>query len=205
MQPQNQRKINQRIYKFNVSIKPMQPHKQRNHKTIIIMTKLSLCSIACICTLSLFTSCKSPDAAKSASTEIKPAFDLSAAKLQIDDANANFMSLVAKGDSVGVANCYTIDAKFMGPNAPAVEGRKGIQSVIAGIINSGIAKVNLTATNVWGDENMLAEEGTLTLAIKDGMQVEKGKYIVLWKKEDGKWKLFRDCFNSDLPVSAPKK
>jgi ketosteroid isomerase-like protein len=35
---------------------------------------------------------------------------------------------------------------------------------------------------------------------KDGKQIDKGKYIVLWKKEDGKWKLFRDCYNSDLPA-----
>jgi ketosteroid isomerase-like protein len=28
----------------------------------------------------------------------------------------------------------------------------------------------------------------------------KGKYIVLWKKENGKWKLHRDISNSDLPA-----
>jgi uncharacterized protein (TIGR02246 family) len=169
------------------------------------MTKFSLCSITCVCAFSLFTSCNNPDASKTAATEAKPAFDLAAAKLQIDSANANFMDLVGKGDSVGVANCYTSDAKFMGPNGPAVAGRQGIQSVVAGIINSGATKLNVTATDVWGDENMVAEEGVMTLGTKDGVQLDRGKYIVLWKKEDGKWKLFRDCFNSDLPVPAPKK
>ena len=29
---------------------------------------------------------------------------------------------------------------------------------------------------------------------------DKGKYIVIWKKEDGKWKIHRDLSNTDLPA-----
>ncbi len=39
-----------------------------------------------------------------------------------------------------------------------------------------------------------------TFSDKDEKELEKGKYIVLWKKEEGKWKLFRDCYNSDMPL-----
>lgn len=134
----------------------------------------------------------------------KPAFDLSMAKNEIDAANKNFMEALANGDSVGVANCYTADAKFMGPNGPAVVGRANIQSVIGGFIKGGITKLELTATEVWGDENFIGEEGVMSLSTKDGKQVDKGKYIVLWKKEDGKWKLHRDMFNSDLPAPTGK-
>ena len=35
---------------------------------------------------------------------------------------------------------------------------------------------------LWGDEAMLAEEGVLTVDAKDGKTLDKGKYIVLWKK-----------------------
>ena len=51
---------------------------------------------------------------------------------------------------------------------------------------------------------MLAEEGIFTFADKGGTALDKGKYIVLWKKEDGKWKLFGDCYNFDLPVATAK-
>jgi len=138
-------------------------------------------------------------------TESKAAFDLVTAKSEIEEANRNFMELLSKGDSAGLANCYTADAKFMGPNSPAVEGRKNIQPVLAGIIKSGATKLNLSITGLWGTEEMLAEEGSLTLATKEGTLLDKGKYIVLWKKEDNKWKLFRDCFSSDLPVPPPGK
>ena len=112
------------------------------------------------------------------------------------------MNFLSKGDSVGVASCYTTDAKFMASNVPAVAGRSNIQSVVAGFINGGVTKLNLKLLDVWGTEALVAEEGEMTLATKDGTQIDKGKYIVLWKKEDGKWKLFRDIFNSDLPVPA---
>lgn len=151
-----------------------------------------------------FVSCNNSDKPTSTDKLSQPAFDLTVAKTEIEEANRNYMDILSKGDSVGLANCYTYDAKFMGPNSPAIEGRKNIQAVIAGFINSGATKLNLKINDLWGTEALLAEEGVMTLSTKEGKQLEKGKYIVLWKKEDGKWKLFRDFFNSDLPTPTSK-
>ena len=52
--------------------------------------------------------------------------------------------------------------------------------------------------NIYGTEDLIVEEGDLTLFVGDNTVAEE-KYIVVWKKEDGKWKLFRDIFNSNLP------
>ncbi|MEB8347067.1 hypothetical protein OO010_13490, partial [Flavobacteriaceae bacterium KMM 6898] len=83
--------------------------------------------------------------------------------------------------------------------APAVTGGKNIQSALSGIMNSGVTNINLTTIDVWGMENLITEEGEISLFVEDA-EVYKGKYIVLWKKVDGKWKLFRDIFNSNLPA-----
>jgi len=78
-------------------------------------------------------------------------------------------------------------------------GRGDIQTAMAGILNSGITKVDLRLQNDYGTGDLIAGEGELTLyAGEQAVGVEK--YIVLWKKEDGKWKLFRDIFNSNLPA-----
>ncbi|MCB0598413.1 MAG: DUF4440 domain-containing protein [Lewinellaceae bacterium] len=127
-----------------------------------------------------------------------PAFDLATAKAEIEAANKEFMALLAAGDSVGLANYYTQDAKFMNAGAPAVSGRKNIQSAMSGIIQSGITKVDLRLNDAWGTGDLLVEEGELSLFAGDA-EVAQEKYIVVWKKEDGKWKLFRDIFNSNLP------
>lgn len=164
-------------------------------KTAILVSTVTALSIA-------LPACKGEK--EDDTIETAAAFNLTEAKKEIEAANRNFMEVLSKSDSLGLANCYTTDAKFMGPNGPAVAGRQNIQQVVAGIIRSGATKLDLKIIDLWGNEEMLAEEGELTLGTKDGKQLDKGKYIVLWKKEEGKWKLFRDCFNSDLPAPTSK-
>lgn len=154
---------------------------------------------------SAFIACGDSKTASANTEEIKPAFDLAGAKKSIEDANAAFGDLVSKSDSAGLAGMYTSDAKMLGANMPAVSGRAGIQSAFHEMLGMGIAGAKLTTVEVWGNESMISEEGTYTLSDKNGKELDKGKYIVLWKMEDGKWKLFRDCFNSDMPPMAPAK
>jgi len=127
-----------------------------------------------------------------------PEFNLITAKAEIEEANQNFMALVAAGDSIGLANAYTKDAKFMSAGAPSVVGRTDIQTAMSNIVKSGITKADLRLENIYGTEDLIVEEGELTLFVGDDTVAEE-KYIVVWKKEDGKWKLFRDIFNSNLP------
>jgi uncharacterized protein (TIGR02246 family) len=124
-------------------------------------------------------------------------YDMATARTEIEAANSEFSNLLAAGDSVGLANLYTEDAKFMMNGAPAVVGRQNIQSVLSTIMQSGITRVDLRTVEVWGDEDMVVEEGELTLFAGEE-SADEGKYMVLWKKVDGNWKLFRDIFNSDL-------
>ncbi|MEO7176967.1 MAG: DUF4440 domain-containing protein [Saprospiraceae bacterium] len=134
-----------------------------------------------------------------------PAFDLATAKKEIGDINKGFMEALIKGDSVTLANYYTTDAMFMNTDAPSVKGRANIQTEMSRIINSGISKVDIMTDDIYGTEELLAEEGNLKIFVKDAVVGEE-KYIVLWKKEDGQWKLFRDIFNSNLArTPAPTK
>ena len=134
-------------------------------------------------------------------TPTKPAFDLANAKKEIEAANLAIVELVAKGDSVGLASAYTPDGSLMLNNIPSIKGKDKLVNFWSGFTQSG-AKIKLTTLEVWGDENFIAEEGLLEIKTKEGAQIDKGKYIVLWKKEGGKWKLHRDMSNSDLPATA---
>jgi len=163
-----------------------------------LLTILVIFSITSV----LFIACgdKASESGTNTATEKETkSFDLAAAKKSIDEANAAFGDLVKKGDSTGIANLYASDAKLMGSNMPAASGKAAIQSAYNGMLGMGIGGATLTSTDVWGTESLVSEEGTYSLSDKSGKEIDKGKYIVLWKMEDGKWKLFRDCFNSDLP------
>jgi ketosteroid isomerase-like protein len=135
-------------------------------------------------------------------TATKPAFDLESAKQEIAAANLAFETAVSKSDSVGFASLYTTDTKWMNPNAPSVEGRAALISKISHDLNAGIASAKLTTVEVWGDENYVTEEGKYEIFTKDGTQADKGKYMILWKRVDGKLMFHRDIYNSDLPVAT---
>jgi ketosteroid isomerase-like protein len=156
-----------------------------------IATLLTLCSLSIG-----FQSCTEKPIEKEV---LVTEFNLTTVKAEIEEANKAFMAFVAAGDSVGLANAYTIDAKFMGAGGPSVEGRADIQTAMSNIVQAGITRVDIRLENVYGTEELIAEEGELTLFVGDD-SVAVEKYIVLWKKEDGQWKLFRDIFNSNLPA-----
>ena len=146
--------------------------------------------------ISLFA-CKS-------STETKPAFNLEDAKKEIAEMNKRFEDAVVNSDTVALVNLYTEDAKWMNPNAPSVIGKQALTSELSKLLNAGIGSAKLNTTDVWGDENYVTEEGNYVLNAKDGSQIDKGKYLVLWKRVDGKLMFFRDMFSSDLPPVSVK-
>lgn len=116
----------------------------------------------------------------------------------IQEANNNFVAAMANGDAAGVANCYTIDAEFMAPGAPSVQGRADIQAAIAGYIKQGFTEYTVIATIVYGNIDVVGVQEAYSLSQPGGANKDIGKSIQLWKQEDGAWKIFRDCFNSDL-------
>jgi uncharacterized protein (TIGR02246 family) len=167
-----------------------------------LLTTLAILAISSVVLISCSNTANESGTNTATSNETKSNFDLAAARKAIDSTNAVFGGLVAKGDSVGLAALYTADAKMMGSNMPAASGRTAIQSTFGGLFAAmGLIDLKLTAVDVWGNNDMVIEEGTYTMSQK-GKEIDRGKYIVLWKMEDGKWKLFRDIFNSDIPPPA---
>jgi ketosteroid isomerase-like protein len=48
--------------------------------------------------------------------------------------------------------------------------------------------------------DMAYEVGKLTLKGEDGTVLDSGKYVVIWKRENGQWRLHRDIWNTSMPA-----
>ena len=70
-----------------------------------------------------------------------------------------------------------------------------------GFTKMGIKNIKITTTDVYGGKELVAEEGKYELTGADGKTIDKGKYTVLWKEEEGKWKIYRDIGMSEMPPS----
>ena len=123
---------------------------------------------------------------------------------EISKVNQSFMSAVANGDAAGVADVYTEDAHFLLPNAEKVVGKANIQNVFQDFIDSGITGLKLESVEIERRGDTAYEVGRYNLYVEGDTEVDRGKYIIIWKKMGADWKYYRDIFNSDLPVPVPE-
>lgn len=86
----------------------------------------------------------------------------------------------------------------MQPNNKTVEGRANIQKLFGMWMKGPMMQIMIKTVEVWGDENMLAAENSWSFLDPSGKTVDTGKSLEIYKKEDGVWKLHRDCYNSDM-------
>ncbi|HEY0680423.1 MAG TPA: hypothetical protein VGD17_19205 [Chitinophagaceae bacterium] len=95
-----------------------------------------------------------------------------------------------------------MDAWIMPPNMPSLKGKTAAPVFFTiAYRQMGIRNVILTMEELVGDESYQAETGNFQLIDKSGKTLDRGKYLVLWKNENGIWRMHRDCFNSDGPLS----
>ncbi len=119
-------------------------------------------------------------------------------KSDIEAANQAFGAAYAKGDAAAIAKLYTPNATIFPPGSDMVEGRDGIRKVWAGAMQSGLKFTALITVSVEQYGNAAREIGRFTAdAPTPDKQTKKleGKYVVVWKRINGKWMLDSDIWN----------
>ena len=123
-------------------------------------------------------------------------------KAAIEAANARFSADYAKGDPAAVAAHYTAGGQAFPPNGEIARGREAIQKVWKGAMDAGVKGVKLVTLEVEAHGDTAHEVGTYVLVGDGGKTLDNGKYVVIWKRDGGQWKLHRDIWNTSMP--APK-
>jgi uncharacterized protein (TIGR02246 family) len=122
-----------------------------------------------------------------------PAF---AQKAEIEAVNAKWMDFFNKGDFVGVASLYTEDAAAFPPGSAMVNGRVAIGTMWKNMAEM-VSDPKVTTLDVKSLGPSAAREiGTFSLTTKGPTPQEvTGKYVVVWEKVGGDWKLAADIWN----------
>jgi uncharacterized protein (TIGR02246 family) len=120
----------------------------------------------------------------------------------IEAANKRFVDAFARGDSSAVASAYTEDAQLLPPNQEVISGRKAIDGFYRAAIASGAKALTLETSEVGGGGDLAFETGRFKILGDKGKLVEAGKYLVVWKRVAGAWRLHRDVWNSSTPMSS---
>lgn len=123
---------------------------------------------------------------------------------RIHDTNADWVKSFEQRDFATMEALFTPDSLLLSPNAPAVEGPKAVIEVWKSwaelpnvVVAWGADRVEVSSS---GD--MAYDYGwyIFDFDTENGRVKDKGKYIVVWKKVDGAWKVAADIFNTNLPA-----
>ncbi len=147
----------------------------------------------------LISACTTPPAA------VKSTFDLEAAKVAINESNKTYGDGFVKKDSSLFLGKYTKDACLFVAGMPKLCGAEGVGGFFnAAYMGMGVRNVSVKMEEILGGADGLTEVGVYQLFGAGDKLLDKGKYIVAWKQEDGKWKMHRDMFTTDMPLAAAK-
>ena len=124
------------------------------------------------------------------------------ARSEITAANSRFMEAFRRGDAAGVAACYTSDAQLLPSQSDIIAGTKAIEEFWKGAMKLGIASARLESVEVESVGDAAVEIGRYSLAGADGAAIDRGKYVVVWHREDGTMKLHRDIWNTSVPPQS---
>lgn len=101
------------------------------------------------------------------------------------------------------ADMYTADALLLPPNMPPVQGREAMIAMVRSF--PPVTAFDLRPIEIEGRGDLAYAYGrfTMTFSMPGGAAApDSGKYIEIWRKQsDGGWKIARDMFNSDIPMT----
>ena len=142
--------------------------------------------------LALAISCTAPQA---------PTVDVESVKSEIATMEEAYATAANAKDVEGILAYFHDDAQRMAPNKPTIKGMDAIKAELVKNMESDSTNttISFAVTDVWAAGDMAVETGAWTVIGEDGTELDKGKYMSLFEKRDGKYACIRDIWNSDMP------
>lgn len=122
-----------------------------------------------------------------------------AIETRIEQSNRAYEEAIRRGDAAAVVSNYTETARILPPNSPVITGKPGIQAYWQQVIDMGIEEINLETMDIEILGDTAWEMGQAVMKA-DHQIVDRVKYIIIWKEEDGHWRKHRGTWNSNRPA-----
>jgi len=153
------------------------------------MKKNVLLSCACIALIGCSTS---------------PKVDIQVEKDAIQNNEDQWTVALQAKDAEKIVGFYAAEAVSMRPNQPIYIGlsaiRNGTESMLSDttlLFNTYTGKVDAIGISVAGDMAYSYGHDEIMVKTKDGLKKDEGKWVDVWKKLDGQWKVVVSSGNSN--------
>jgi ketosteroid isomerase-like protein len=131
-------------------------------------------------------------------------FNLAEMRKVIEANNDRFTAAHVKGDCATIDDMFTLDAKVLPPGADPVIGRAAIARLTKEYIEAGVSEFREVTTDFYGNEELLIDQGNYVMVYGKDKTRENGKYLNVWKKESGVWKIYSNIWNTNAAAEPAK-
>ena len=133
-----------------------------------------------------------------------PAVDADAEAAAIHEVDQQLLAAAQAGDAAAFAALFAPDGQLLFPNRPKAMGQQSIQEVVAADFAMPGFRVTWQQADVRvaqsGDLAVSIGSYHLTLSPPSGPVEDRGKYMTVWRKVDGEWRVAADMINTDAPL-----
>jgi len=111
------------------------------------------------------------------------------------DVTSALENAFAKGDAQACADIYADDAEIISKASAAVQGKEAIARFFKEQVSREILFDTDTSVSIVSG-TVAMERGTYRVRnVTQGVDVEYGDYLNVWRKSNGKWKAYRTMYN----------
>jgi ketosteroid isomerase-like protein len=109
-----------------------------------------------------------------------------------------FEQAFTRDDLAATIALFAEDAQVLPEHAPAVVGRPAIEQFLKDQMTP-VTTFNTETQMTIVRRDLAVEQGLYRVRdVRRGSDVEEGKYVHVWRKVNGEWKIFRMIYNTDV-------
>ena len=119
-----------------------------------------------------------------------------------NDVTQAFEQAFNRDDLAATAALFTEDAQILPEHGPVVTGPEGVKQFLKDQMTPVISFNTETDMTLVRDDLGIEQGHYRVRDVRRGSDVEVGKYVHIWRREGGGWKLFRVIYNTDVAPDA---
>ena len=149
----------------------------------------------------LLRACLASSACRGAPAGSDAPFNLEATRELIAQQNERFTRAHLAGDIATIDAMFALDARVFPPGAATVTGAQALHDFTVDYIKAGLTEFREESTRCYGNDTHVVDEGTYVVTYGPDHVTERGKYLNVWTRVNGSWKITSNMWNTDAAAT----
>ncbi len=129
--------------------------------------------------------------------DYKIVFNLDSIESIIREKTDSFTEAHIIGDTSYLNQSFSKDAGIYPPGMEVVKGIEAISALNTKWVSYSIHEFQEVSSRFYGNQQYVIDEGLYSMRYGPDSTTDSGKYVNIWKLENGDWKIYCNIWNGD--------